>query len=133
MIENQSLLTRPDSKIEDISYILKSLPDLKFVLDTGNFFCVGEDVVKAYEILREKIVHVHVKDWRINPCGAMMRANLPRFEGCAIGDGLLPNLDIIKMLKRDNYSGSLVLEMNACKINLEILDRSADFLLNTCK
>ena len=129
MIENQSVSVRPDSKISDIRYLLDSLPKMKFVLDSGNFYCVGEDVVCAYEVLKDRLVHSHVKDWRTNPFGTMIRENLPRFEGCAIGGGILPLAKLLKKMKSDGYRGNIVLEVNACDITLDVLNKSCDFLI----
>lgn len=55
VIENQSSLLRADSKAEDIQYILQAVPELGFVLDSGNFFCIGEDVLKAYESFKDLV------------------------------------------------------------------------------
>ena len=130
LIENQSSLTRPDSTVKDVRYILDALPNMKFVLDSGNFFCVGEDVLSAYDCLSDRTVRVHVKDWRMNPQGAMMREQIGRFEGCAIGEGILPNGKLIRTLRENKFGGSLVLEVNACEVSLDLLDRSCDYLLH---
>ena len=128
-IENQSLPSRPDSRISDIRYILDNLPELRLVLASGNFFCVGEDVIEAYTALSDRMIHAHVKDWRFSPTGAMSRENIPRFEGCAIGDGILPLAELFDKLRADKYDGNLVLEVNACDITREVLDRSCDYLV----
>lgn len=127
-IENQSNLTRADSKTEDIRYILDSVPDLGFVLDSGNFFCIGEDVLKAYDLLSDKIVRVHAKDWEYDPYGSFVRENIPRFNGTVIGKGLVPIREILQKLKKDNFDGKVVLEINAGKITTVMLDESANFL-----
>ena len=129
MIENQSLSTRADSRVSDLLYILDSVPGLKFVFDTGNFFCVKEDAIKAYEKFRDRIVHVHVKDWTYDLFGTYLRPDLPRFEGTAIGEGLLPNREIIALLAKDGFKGNLTLEINSARTNFAMLDRSADFLI----
>ena len=127
-IENQSTLQRADSKTEDVRYILDCVPKLGLVLDTGNFFCVGEDILGAYELLKDRMVHMHCKDWVYNPYGHFVRENIPRFEGTAIGEGLIPIKELFNRLKKDKYLGNAVLEINASPITLEMLDRSADFM-----
>ena len=134
-IENQSTLTRADSKTEDCLEILSSVPELGFIFDTGNFFCIGEDALKSYSLLRERIVHVHCKDWRITPFGQFVRENIPRFEGCVLGEGSIPVREILTFLKEDGYSGRVVLEINSPSVTLDMLNKSADFLnceINTC-
>jgi sugar phosphate isomerase/epimerase len=128
MIENQSIPTRADSRAEDIKIILDSVPGLGYVLDTGNFFCIREDVKAAYALLKGRVTRVHMKDWEIDKYGSFLRENLPRFDGVAIGDGLIPNKEMIEMLYADNYQGKIVLEVNSGRIDLPMLERSAKFL-----
>jgi len=127
-IENQSTLTRADSKMEDIRYILDCVPEIGFVLDCGNFFCIKEDVLKAYELLSDRIVRVHTKDWNFDPYGSFVREDMPRFNGAVLGKGLVPLKEIIQNLKRDSFNGKIVLEINAGRITLDMLDKSAEFL-----
>lgn len=129
-IENQSLITRPDSKTDDLLEILNSIPDLGFVFDTGNFFCVGENAIYAYEKLKDRIVHCHFKDWKVSSQGYFSRENLPNFDGVTLGEGQIELREIISLLKRDNYAGNLVLEINSPCITMDMLDKSADFLYN---
>ena len=86
-LENQSLRKRPDSTIADVRYILDNVEGLGYVLDTGNFYCINEDVIEAYESLKDRLVHVHCKDWIKDPFGDFVRENIPRFRGCALGKG----------------------------------------------
>lgn len=126
-MENQSLLTRPDSRIEDVRLILDCVPGLKYVLDSGNFFCIGEDVCIAYEKFKDKLVHVHCKDWKWDLFGEFVRENMPRFHGCALGDGEVPLKRLIQILNEEKYSGNLVVEVNSA-ITWEKFDSCIDFL-----
>jgi len=127
-IENQSLLTRADSKMSDIYDIMNCIPELGFVFDTGNFFCIKEDVMDAYDLLSDRIVHIHAKDWKYDINGFYQREGLPRFSGTALGTGIIPLKEIITRLKGDGYEGKINLEVNSPGIDLETLDISADFL-----
>lgn len=129
-IENQSSLTRPDSRISDLLTILDSVPGLGFIFDTGNFFCIGEDVLEAFKFLSSKTVHIHCKDWKSDPFGGFVRENIPRFTGVTLGDGEIPLVEIISLFKNSGYNGNLVLEINSPYISLEMLDKSAEFLCN---
>ena len=129
-IENQSSLVRADSKMEDIRYILDCVPQLGYVLDCGNYFCIGEDVLNAYEFLSDRLVRVHAKDWVFAPYGSCSRENMPRCNGIEIGKGLIPMKEIIQNLKKDRFNGKIVLEVNAGIITLDMLDKSLDFLRN---
>lgn len=127
-VENRSELTRPDSKTEDIRFILDNVSDLKLVFDTGNFFCVGENVLDAYKKLSEKILRVHVKDWKTDSFGCFVRENIPRFNGVALGDGEMPLKELISQLKCDNFAGDMVVEIDSNNVTCQMLDKSVDFL-----
>ena len=129
-IENQSSKKRSDSRTNDVCDILKSIPNLDFILDFGNFFCIGEDVLKAYALLRERTVRAHVKDWTYANDGNMTGSDEKRFCGTAIGDGFLPCSKLISLMKKDRLDVSLVLEINSKKVTLDMLERSAIFLKN---
>jgi len=126
-IENQSAIFRPDSKILDVRYLLDRIPDLKFVLDSGNFYCVGENVMDAYDVLKDRMIRSHIKDWRLNSKGSICQSQTC-IEGCAVGDGILPIDKLLSAYKKDGFDGNLVLEVNACEITLDLLDRSCIYL-----
>lgn len=132
-IENQSTTTRPDSKIADIKEILSALPDLKYILDSGNYYCVRENVLTAYRELKDRLVHVHYKDWRMSEYGAVVRENLPRLDGVVIGEGILPLAELAEKLKEDGYTGNVVLEINKLGYTVQELDLSAEFLRSCFK
>lgn len=62
-IENFSTPKLPFSLVKDIRYILDSVGGLYFTFDTGNFVCVGEDGVNAYNTLKDRIVLIHLKEF----------------------------------------------------------------------
>lgn len=111
-LENMSLLNRTDCTISEIKYLLDNVPDLKFILDTGNFLCVGEDALTAYRTFRDKIVHIHCKDWVWCDFGGFVREKISRFEGCYLGEGVIPLQQILKEAKADGYNGDLMVEVN---------------------
>lgn len=126
-IENQSSPFRPDSKTKDIRYILDCIPTLGFVLDSGNFFCVGEDVLSAFDKFRDRMIHSHFKDWKSSPAGHYQIGN-GRFDGTALGKGILPLTELIDKFRISGYDGKVVLEVNSPDISLETLELSAEFL-----
>lgn len=126
-VENFSLLTRSDSRMEDLRYLFDCVPKLGFVIDSGNFFCIGEDVLAAYELLRDRIIHAHFKDWAWDPFGDVVRENMPRFTGVALGQGVLPLRELAQRLRQDKPELNVVLEING-KLTKQCLDDSVDFL-----
>ena len=128
-LENQSMIRRADSTIKDVKYILDSVPDLRYVFDAGNFFCVREDAVEAYEILKDKIVLAHYKDWDYVENGGFERENMQNFDGVPFGKGLVPLEEISKRLIKDGFDISVLLEYNAMNKTIDQLGESADFLV----
>lgn len=125
-IENQSTLVRPDSTIQDIRKILDAVPKLGYILDAGNFFCIGEDPMEGYKQLSDRLVHVHGKDWKYDQYGSFVRENMARFEGCSYGTGEVPMEKILNSLKADGYQGNVVIEVNG-NVNWNAIDESIDF------
>lgn len=127
-IENFSLESHPYSTIEELQYIFKNVPDLKLTFDAANFYCVKNDPVKAYETLKEHIIHAHGKDWLEDETGGIVRPGLPVLDGCPVGDGILPLEEIIARFKNDGYRGQFVIEINSDKVIPDWISKSAEFL-----
>ena len=127
-MENQSVSTRADSKIDDIAYILKNVNGLGYTLDSGNFFCVGEDAVEAYERFKDRLVYAHFKDWKYDIYGGFVRENMPRFEGCVLGNGLVPLTELARRFKEDKKDICVTLEINSNGITADKLTESACFM-----
>jgi len=88
-------------------------PELKVTFDTGNFLIADDSPSKCYEILRDRVVHVHIKDFA--PCRAGESAQKvspqgKRYRGCEIGAGAAEVAECLERLKADGYKGWLSLE-----------------------
>jgi len=126
-IENQSGARRADTYMHDIRKILDAVPELGYVFDAGNFFFVDDDAIEAYELLRDRMVHAHFKDWKWDPYGADIK-NSSRFTGVALGaGGLIPLRELAGRMCRDKYDGSVIIEINS-PYTREDLAESAEFL-----
>ena len=132
-IENQSVPQRADSRIADCKYILDQIPELGFVFDAGNFFCVEESALDAWEVLGARSVHSHMKDWEFYEFGRIVRSNMPALRSSVMGEGLVGLDKLLPKMKADGYDGSMVLEVNGRPFTTEIMDKSAEFLLSYCK
>jgi len=103
MIEDFGLRKNPGSRFENLKRYFDEIPDLDFVLDTGNVMYSdrGTDILEEFDLFYSKIRHVHVKD---HPVG------LPR--GFALpGEGAVPNAKMLKKLFAEGYNGWVTLEM----------------------
>lgn len=129
VIENFSDTRCPFAWIEDIQAILDYVKDARYVLDTGNFWFGGDDVLTAAENFAEKTVHVHLKDISpsengfLNICGKSC-------DSVSIGKGIIPFDDIFNILKRSNYSGGLSIEINDMTELVKKICESAVYVKN---
>ena len=101
-VENFGNPRSPCARIRHIKEMLDGVPDLKFTLDVGNFFSIGEgdDPMVALNMFRDRIVHCHVKDYRENMPGVY----------CPLGKGCIPVGKIVKDMIENGYSGSFTIE-----------------------
>ena len=75
-------------------------PHFKAAFDFANFVQCGEDTEKCWEMLKEHVVYIHIKD--------AVRGNNENVL-CGTGDGKIPQL-LKTILRRDGYRGFLTLE-----------------------
>ena len=90
-------------------------PHLKCMFDVANFIANNmdeiEDPLRAYENLRNEIVHVHFKDFATAPLDSGQRV-----AACLAGNGLIPLRQFAAMLEADGYQGFCSLEYEAAAI-----------------
>ena len=91
---------------------------LGLCLDTGHFRFGGADPARSARDYRRLIRHVHVKDCRASVLDAIRLDGLPLEEGlargvfCPLGEGDAGIEAVVGQLRRDRYSGWLVVEQD---------------------
>lgn len=110
----------PLCSIDGMAEFLNEIPALYATLDTGNFIIKKEDEFKAYEVLKNKIIHVHCKDRAYDENGSI----------CAspVGDGFIKMEDILYGLQRSGYNGKLTIEHFGAENYLEFMLKSANWI-----
>lgn len=104
------------SGTEDIAWMLEQVPDLGLVFDTANMLPHGDDTIEAYEALKDRIVHVHLKDVALSESHkrpGLMREHTEdgRYMTRTLwGQGVIPVNDIYRRLLRDGYKGRFAIE-----------------------
>lgn len=78
------------------------------VYDTGNSFPVAEAPLDFTQVVAPHVVHVHLKDYRVQPTDEGLR-----LVRCAIGDGAVPFAQLVSLLSRHHKSLTAVLEPGA--------------------
>lgn len=112
-VENHGLLAGKSEQVLEIIEKVNS-PYVKSTFDTGNFLLVHEDPTKAFEQLKEEIVHVHFKDFRQKKINESYRG-FKSTEGVELigvipGDGEVDLASIVNGLKGIDYDGWLSIE-----------------------
>lgn len=115
-IENFSSQKAPFQTPEECLHILKNVPKLRFVFDTGNFYFPKSDLLKAWELLKDYTIHVHVKDWTLVDKGTGIPAPDDEYL-CSVcpGKGVTQTAAFLDRIATDGFSGSLVAEYNGFK------------------
>lgn len=128
-LENFSQHTHPFSTKEEVLYHLENVPGLKYTLDTGNFYCVKDDVLEAYELLKGYIDNMHLKDWVEYEFGYCVCPNIPVLDGCTMGEGVVPLHELLERMKADNvFDIDCILELNTIEITKNDVEKSTNFI-----
>ena len=86
--------------IERLDSLFALSGDLGHVFDTGNFLFAGDDAVEAYNLFRDRIGHVHLKD-RVAP---------DDMHCVPAGSGCIPIAELVHSLVATGYTGWLTVE-----------------------
>ncbi len=102
-------------------------PNFKAAFDFANFVQCGEDTAACWEMLKEHVVYIHIKD-----AVAGKNENVV----CGTGDGKIPEL-LAQAINADGYEGFLTLEPHlvlfATLQSLEVVDASEVISENKAK
>lgn len=132
-VENFGRTSSPCCFFHDLTDILTQVPALGFTLDTGNFvFGDGVDPLYAFEVLKERIAHVHLKDQsRVlltqgDKGSAALRGEM--YYPAPVGAGFLPIGQILRALKKHGYNGYLSVEHAGVARQWNYISSSAQYL-----
>lgn len=99
---HQTYSLRPD--IYDRCLNLVDSPNLGANFDTGNAYLGGEDPVKWFDRVKDRVIHIHAKDISVEQSEAERGKVMGTAVGCACGDGVIDYpaiVEICKTLPRD--------------------------------
>ena len=101
---------------------------LSMTLDTAHLGQTGEDICEFYENNKEKIVNIHLSDYKKSWLNRILllanKTHLP------LNEGELPISKFLKTLKEENYQGLITMEING---NLDKLCQNAEIIKNAFK
>ena len=78
-----------------------SHPDLRVIWDVGNTFAVGEEPAEGFDLLKDRLAYVQVKDGKLHG---------PTWQLCPLGDGDVPLAPAFKLLSEYGYEGAISVE-----------------------
>ncbi|MCP5114649.1 MAG: sugar phosphate isomerase/epimerase, partial [bacterium] len=86
-------------------------PYLGINFDTGNFLRLLDDPVKGMEKLAAHVYATHIKDLKVQKGIAADAWNF--FSSAPVGDGVVDNLKLARLLKEAGYEGFLAVEIDS--------------------
>lgn len=105
------------SGIEDCRWILNQVSGLGLVYDTANMLPHGDDPLAYYEMLKQYIVYVHLKDvalrkatWKDRIFRAEQTKDGQVMQCCVSGSGVIALAEILRRMEADGYRGVYALE-----------------------
>ena len=96
--------------MNELLWFMRNVPGLRCTFDMGNFAFGYENVMDAYELLKNYIVHVHCKD-----------------RGSE-GSGYIPIGQLVRKLKAAGYRGYLSIEHFGELDQMAGIEQSAHYL-----
>ena len=127
VLENYSDPSISIATPEEIDVMLKEVPGLYYVLDTGNFWFSNSDVYKASEMFADRIRHVHLKD--ITPTeNGLLKNNNKICNSNEIGSGIIDFDKIFRVLNSVGYNDIVTIEINTPGDDLKKIELSIEYL-----
>ena len=116
-----------------LRWFLDQVPLLQCGFDTGNFAFADEDALDVFDPFKDRITHVHLKDFGPEPAAPEQKPFYSisgrALYGTPIGAGQVRNAEIIDRLKEINYDGMLVVEHHAATQPLAWIEQTAKWLM----
>ena len=131
--EATGLAASPITTAEELSFLMRSVPGLKCTLDHGNME-TAEPAVDAYLKLKEYVVQIHLKDWKIFSSpqpGAALKRSGKYFSDAVIGTGdmdLKAFWNTLDARGRDLYVNLETTDYDGTSSAAEVLKKTADAL-----
>ena len=107
------------------------LPHLYATFDTGNFRLAGENALSAFESLKPRIAHVHLKDRSLSSefgAHTLTAMDGTALHPCPVGGGFIPMEKIFAALREIGYDGVLSVEHFGADDQLLCMEQSAQYI-----
>ena len=135
MTENHGFFAQDSDRVE---MLIDAVCDDNYgaLIDIGNFLCADEDPAKAVGVLKPYVKHVHCKDFYFKSGNEYAPQGPGWFKtrggnyikGAAVGDGAVPVVQCINILKSSGYDGTLSIEFEGTEDALACIKAGMKFL-----
>lgn len=120
-VENHGLIAQDSYRMEMLFNAVNH-ENFGLLIDMGNFVCADEDSASAVSRLAPYAIYVHAKDMYIYP-GDCQQGRFTRggnkFAGAAVGEGIIPVEQNLRILKLAGYDGVVSIEYEGKKDCIE--------------
>lgn len=114
-IEDFDGLTAPYCRLSGVQEFLENVPEMKCSFDTGNFIMYHDDELEAYEMLKDNICNVHLKDRsyyrKCDKHPATVCADGECMYSVPVGEGVMQIKEIMTRLKKNGFDEGLIVEL----------------------
>ena len=124
MSENHGFIMQDADRLLEL-YTAVGCTNYRYLCDIGNFICADEDSTIAVGKLKDLIAHVHVKDFFIRsgmepaPGKGWFQTRSGNYvRGTIFGQGNIPALQCLRIIKNSGYDGYISLELEGMEDTL---------------
>lgn len=114
-----------------LAWFSEQVPSLGICFDTGNFLYADVDELEAFEVLKQRIRHVHCKDRSLVPNEKetpKLTVTGKELFASPVGAGCIRMEEIIRRLKGMGYDDTLAIEHFGASDQLAFMEQSAGWL-----
>lgn len=127
MVENHGFFCQESERVERLIDNVGD-PNFGWLVDIGNFLCADDEPQKAVGRAAPYIKHVHVKDFHIKSGnefdpgeGFFTTRGGTYLRGAILGQGNVPVLGCLRVIKRAGYDGYVSIEFEGMENNIKAL------------
>lgn len=124
MSENHGFIMQDADRLLEL-YTAVGCTNYRYLCDIGNFICADEDSTVAVGKMKDLIAHVHVKDFFIRsgmepaPGKGWFQTRSGNYvRGTVFGQGNIPALQCLRVIKNSGYDGYISLEFEGMEDTL---------------
>lgn len=121
----------PFSSARQLLWFIGNVPQLYVCFDTGNFIYAGDNELEAFELLKHRIGHVHLKDRSLAPAAGnepMFTVTGKELYPASVGSGCIHIKEIVDMLLDMGYDDTFAIEHFGATDQLSCMRQSAAWL-----